>query len=70
MELLTFLHLKRLQWVGQTGRMDDPCIPKKVMVCFKGKNPMGRPAGRSEDAVWRNVEIFSTHSIGMQRQER
>jgi len=56
MALLTFCTLKRLQWDGHTGRMDDPRIPKRVMVCCRAKNPMGRPTGRSEDAVWRYAE--------------
>ena len=56
MALSTFLHLKRLQWVGHTGRMDDPCVPQKVMGCFRGKNPMRRPTGRWEDAVWMDAE--------------
>ena len=46
-------------------------MPKKVMVCCRGKNPRGRPTGRSEDAVWRYAEDFlHTHSTSMQQQER
>jgi hypothetical protein len=51
MALLTFLLLKKLQRTHHTGRMDDPCIPTKIMVCFRGKNPMGGPTGRSEHVV-------------------
>jgi hypothetical protein len=38
--------------------MDDPCIPKNVMVCCRGKKSCGRPTGRLQDAVWRYAEDF------------
>jgi len=37
---------------GHKARMDNPCIPKKVMgVCLGGRRPVEKPGSRWEDAV-------------------
>jgi hypothetical protein len=71
--LSTFLCLKRLQWAGHashTVRMDDSCIPKNVMGCFRGKSHMGKLQKNGMMLFGGIPKTFSRHETGMQQQER
>jgi len=50
--LQTFLQRKRLQWASHMVRLDNSCVPKKVMGgFFRGRRPVESPRGRWEDAI-------------------
>jgi hypothetical protein len=47
-----FIRLRRLQSAGHVIRMNDECIPKKVLQqTIYGKRAVGKPRKRWEDAV-------------------
>jgi hypothetical protein len=52
LDLVTFVKLKRLQWAGHVQRLPFDHIPKKALGAkFTGRQPVGKPRKRWEDAV-------------------
>jgi hypothetical protein len=54
--LPTYISLNRLMWAGHVVRMEQHCIPKKVLGrCFGGRRPVVRPRNRWEDVIQRDA---------------
>jgi len=51
--------MERLKWVGHVVRIEDHCIPKRVLGgSFKGKRLVGKPHSRWEDSVQESALIL------------
>jgi hypothetical protein len=54
-----YIQIERLKWVGHIVRIEDHCIPKRVLRGrVKGKRLVGRPHSRWEDSVQEDALIL------------
>jgi hypothetical protein len=61
-------------WAGHVVRMEQHCIPKKVIgSCFGGRRPVGRPRNRWKNVIQRDaanlLRIRNWKAVARDKQE-
>lgn len=58
LEVFKIVRLQRLQWAGHVQRMNDDCMPKRVMNARRvdGARLRGRPRARWESSIYADAE--------------
>jgi hypothetical protein len=53
------IRITRLQWAGHVARMDENCMPRRLMyVQMEGLRKVGRPRARWRDEVRKDVRML------------
>ncbi|KAG8330505.1 hypothetical protein J6590_061906 [Homalodisca vitripennis] len=61
---------RRIQWMGHVKRMGDNRMPRIALEKEEGgRRPRGRPRGRWEDQVWRDIERRGLQKIQVEEEE-
>ncbi|KAG8247375.1 hypothetical protein J6590_062438 [Homalodisca vitripennis] len=61
---------RRIQWMGHVKRMGDNRMPRIALEKEeRGRRPRGRPRGRWEDQVWKDIERRGLQKIQVEEEE-
>ncbi|KAG8301717.1 hypothetical protein J6590_046844 [Homalodisca vitripennis] len=61
---------RRIQWMGHVKRMGDNRMPRIALEKEEGgRRPRGRPRGRWEDQVWKDIERRGLQKIQVDEEE-
>ncbi|KAG8305168.1 hypothetical protein J6590_075364 [Homalodisca vitripennis] len=61
---------RRIQWMGHVKRMRDNRMPRIALEKEEGgRRPRGRPRGRWEDQVWKDIERRGLQKIQVDEEE-
>ncbi|KAG8310623.1 hypothetical protein J6590_060159 [Homalodisca vitripennis] len=61
---------RRIQWMGHVKRMGDNRMPRIALEKEEGgRRPRGRPRGRWEDQVWKDIERRGLQKIQVEEEE-